>query len=466
MTEDEIMHWENGLFVEPQHFQTMQRQTIQRHVAERRLLTPFPYGVVSAQIDKETLSLSGGLRVKFKELHVVMESGLVVQQGVNATVEDLDFKDFTGGGTFTIYLLVRAWDPTQRVISDAEDGESIGNGRHAVTRYKRKWVSVPDENTGGTDDTKIPTRLIDARLIAVGPGDSKPDRTWEAMPLLQITASVPPLVKPDYAPPCFRLSGSDGLKNLVKLIDLRVAARLSFLSALSLPEKPSRIDMETLVKFQSMTMNRAALSHALRSDSLSAYEAYGLCLQLYAGLKGADISPDSVVSNYVHDNPWPAFQALFEMIIAATPESVERWRRFELTPVGPSNPYVQSCQPDLELVAQGWTCVLAVAADSAKNLDVVMIAKNIRVGSPLGLMYLEPGQFIGWKEVQEVVEPIHAPGGHTRFLLLNINQESPAWKAVMHVRTIGVRYADQTGAVPVQLSFRLYMKPPASAARG
>jgi type VI secretion system ImpJ/VasE family protein len=466
MTDDEIIHWETGLFIEPQHFQTMQRQNIQRSISERRLMMPFPYGVVKAELDAEALSLSGGSRVSFKVLHAVMESGLVVNKGQNATVADLDFKEYKGGGTYTIYLLVRGWQAAGRVISDGDDSGFPRNGTEDVTRFRRTWREVPDENTG-TDVTSVATRVIDARLVAIGEGDDTPNKaTWDAIPITQIIATDPPLQKTDYAPPCFRLSGSEGLKKLVEQIETLAAARIALMSGnLKLPEGAQTLsDVKELLKLQALTIHRSALSHALKTESLTAYDAYGLCLRLFASVCvcGSRSSPTEVVSKYKHHNPWPAFYELYERIEEALPQELTRWVYYDLVAAAPGNDLVQVCTPDLSRVAQGWSCVLAVAADSAGILDQVLQSGNIKVGAPLPLRYRDPAKFISWylPPTSVVLPTINAPGGVTRFLSLRINPNSDGWRAVVDSRQLGAFYANVGPGDARRLKFGLYLTPP------
>jgi predicted component of type VI protein secretion system len=49
------IHWYEGLFLQPQHLQAMQRDLIDRVAVERRLHLPFPYGVVESDLSRDAL---------------------------------------------------------------------------------------------------------------------------------------------------------------------------------------------------------------------------------------------------------------------------------------------------------------------------------------------------------------------------------------------------------------------------
>jgi predicted component of type VI protein secretion system len=468
MTDDEMIHWENGLFIEPQHFQAMQRQNVRRAVAERRMLTPFPYGVVEAELDQQALTLSGASKVSFKRLHVVTESGLVVHKGHNATVADLDFKDVRGGGQYTIYLVVRSWEGTGQAVRETDGLTASADAGVTVTRYQRQWREVVDENTG-TDTTRVSTRVLDARLVAVGEGDQWPDKNvWESLPVARIIAGNPPRPSREYAPPCMRLSGSDELRGVVGYIEQQAAATLSDMAAnLRLPDQnQSKSDVSELLKYQALLMHRAALSHAMLSETLSAYEAYGLCLKLLAAVLGTEVAAYDLTSKYKHEDPWPPFWDLWERFKTATERGPEPARYCDLTPK-PDNQSLHTCTVDTALVAQGWSCMLAVGGESADDLRLVIEQLgNIQIGNPAALLYNRRDLQLEYdrQPSTEVLPAINQPGGATRFYRLLINQNANGWIEVTKSRQIGVKYTDQSvGGRRVRLRFRLYLIPPARA---
>ena len=51
----QYVHWSEGQFLQPHHFQQMQRSLIETIVSERALYTPYPEGLVSIEIDEDAL---------------------------------------------------------------------------------------------------------------------------------------------------------------------------------------------------------------------------------------------------------------------------------------------------------------------------------------------------------------------------------------------------------------------------
>ena len=94
------VHWHEGLFIQPHHFQLMQRQLIEQFIGERRIAFPFPYGLIDAKISADALE---NMLVRFDRLRVVMPSGLEVRVPDGADLPPLDIRQaFQGSsGGFT-----------------------------------------------------------------------------------------------------------------------------------------------------------------------------------------------------------------------------------------------------------------------------------------------------------------------------------------------------------------------------
>src|SRR2546430_13383061 len=104
-----LVHWHEGLFIQPHHFQVMQRQLIEQSIGERRLAFPYPYGLIDAKISADALE---NMLVRFDRLRVVMPSGLEVSVPENAELPALDIKQavWSRGGCFCVSIAGPVWD--------------------------------------------------------------------------------------------------------------------------------------------------------------------------------------------------------------------------------------------------------------------------------------------------------------------------------------------------------------------
>ncbi len=158
MTTKGHVHWEEGLFLRPHHLQLMQRRAFEDLATERRLLQPYPYGVVELAVSRDELS---NLIVRFDRLRVIMPSGLYLDIDVNAELPPLDVtKPFKArSGPLAVYLGVPLWYPTR--------ANAVDVGPDADWRVKRLYrvaeIERPDENTG-ENPQPVRVRRVNARL--------------------------------------------------------------------------------------------------------------------------------------------------------------------------------------------------------------------------------------------------------------------------------------------------------------
>ncbi len=430
MLDDEQLHWGEGLFVRPQHLQAMQRQALRRHAANRHLLTPFSYGLVTAEPDVV------GSRVRFEALHAIMRDGTVVHHGRNGVVRPVEVTDV---GRVVIHLAVR-------------------NGAAGYRQHSH--AQVPDENPDG-DPVTVVGRQIDGHLIA---GEAPDPNEWESLPVLRL---VDGRVDETFVPPCFRLSASRPLRRLVADLFQRVReARDAAAAAVAGgSEAVSRGDVWLAGRHRSLSYFAAMMSHQLRDDSLTPFDAYGTCLQLLATVTAGG----PVESAFDHDDPYAPFAKLHADLVAATTVSADPPRQYDLRSLDPPLPSdLLGCHPDVDLLLAGThAAVLAVAADrpeDAEALQQLLALRNLRVAAPGALVAFQAGLLLPWQVADDSfaddLTPIHAGPGLTRFVRLTVQPTSPAWQRVRAERTLAVRYPTVTpGRKELRLRFRLYLLP-------
>src|SRR5690606_39260795 len=138
-----LVHWHEGLFLQPHHLQGMQRQMLEMIGAERRLRTPYPYGVVEANLSADSLE---NMSVQFDRLRVIMPSGVEVSVPEEADLPALDIKKAfaSGSGSFRVSLGVPIWYSGRANVVDTAAGDDWRTKR----LYRIATVTRADENTG------------------------------------------------------------------------------------------------------------------------------------------------------------------------------------------------------------------------------------------------------------------------------------------------------------------------------
>src|SRR5437016_4053204 len=133
------VHWHEGLFLQPHHLQTMQRDQAESSARERRLTWAYPYGVVDLRLSTDALE---NMLVRIDRPPAV----------------DIKRVFQASSGAFTVGLAVPLWHPSRaNTVEPASNGAGAAGGaaRRAVAdeaRIKRLYriseITRADENTG------------------------------------------------------------------------------------------------------------------------------------------------------------------------------------------------------------------------------------------------------------------------------------------------------------------------------
>lgn len=307
------VHWEEGLFLQPHHLQSMQRSFHRDLVAERRLFQPYPYGVIRMVVSTDELA---NMMLRFDHLQAIMPSGLLVDIESNAELPPLDITSAFKSGPINVSLAVPLWYPNR--------GNSVDDGPDIDWRVKRLYrvseMERPDENTG-ENPQPIRIRRTNARLLLEGEDQSD----LEVLPLLRIVHGAGedvgmPRADTDFVPACVVLDGSPVLRNIARDLANAVEA-----SRRELVEQMTRggFSVETMrgVQFEQMmrlrTLNHygATLTHLVEASGITPFEIYLQLRGLLAEL--AALRPDrdqSQVPDYNHDAPYVGFSDLSRRI--------------------------------------------------------------------------------------------------------------------------------------------------------
>ncbi len=319
------VHWHEGLFLQPQHLQAMQRQMLEQAAGDRRLAWAYPYGVIEARLSGDALE---NMLVRFDRLRVVTPGGLEVNFPDNAELPPLDIKPLfeSSSQSFTVCLGVPLWYPTR--------GNSIELGSNEDWRVKRLYrvaeVQRPDENTGENAQPVL-VRKINARLML-----ETDDRTdLEVMPLVRIAHATGkeaglPKQDPAFMPPCMVLSGWPALRDLVRDLVNQVEARRKEVviqltrGGFSI-ETVRGLQLEQLMRLTTLNRFSGRLPSMVMAPGVTPFEMYLQLRELLGEL--AALRPDRdqfEVARYDHDNPAVAFLELAQKIRKLLGEEVAK----------------------------------------------------------------------------------------------------------------------------------------------
>ena len=297
------IHWHEGLFLLPHHFQRFQRMALENVRNDRKLGWAYPYGVVDAHLSSDDLE---NMQVKFDRLHAVMPSGLVIDFPGGADLPVINFKDaFQKSGSVTVYLAAPLWSEKQ---SNCLDPEKTGDGREKIL-YKVVESTCLDENTG-ENPKPVLHRKVNARLIL-----EEDDRSdLEVIPLLRVVASTGdkvgvPKQDPAFVGPCLILNGSDLLRELVSNLNAQLQASRKELviqvnrGGFSL-DTMRGVQFEQVMRLRTLNCFGGKLESLLNAPSIPVFEYYLFVRELLGELSALHPEKDLYECDaYDHDNP-------------------------------------------------------------------------------------------------------------------------------------------------------------------
>ena len=199
------VHWYQGLFLRPQHFQAAERYTDEVTCTSQKWDNRYHYGVYEIEFSKEAI---GNHQFEVYSLKARMRDGTIVSLDLGQEPDRIDLKEaltdrkpkltadlaegFEKEETIRVNIAIPRLKMGRANVSAAEE--------QADVRYQEMTLTFQDESRGG-DDQDIQFRPLNVRLLL-----STQDCTgYEILPIAQIKrasegAAVPQLDK-DYIPP-------------------------------------------------------------------------------------------------------------------------------------------------------------------------------------------------------------------------------------------------------------------------
>jgi type VI secretion system protein ImpJ len=311
-----LIHWHEGLFLQPHHLQRMQKNIHDQVCAERKLSWGYPYGIVEARLSRDDLE---NMRIRFERLRAIMPSGQVIDYPDNAELPSLDIKAplAKSVGAFRISLGVPLWHNTRPNTLNNAGGELDSR---AKLLYRVAEMEYTDENSG-ENPKPVQVRKVNARLML----EHEDPSDMELLPLMRIMRATGedvglPRQDPEYVPACFLLSGSPVLRELVRDLVSQVEASRKEL-VVQVARGGFSLDTMRGVQFEQLmrlsTLNRFSgrLPSLVLAPNVSPFEMYLELRELLGEL--AALHPDRdefEAAAYDHDNPLPVFKELSSKI--------------------------------------------------------------------------------------------------------------------------------------------------------
>jgi type VI secretion system protein ImpJ len=320
------VHWEQGQFLQPHHFQRMQRALLQQFSEVRRLTWPYAHGVIRLKVAESDLALGF---VRLLRLHAIIgQSGTEVNYGDedpardNAALTPLNINPALkhGSGDLVVCLGLPRWSDRSPNIASSEQK------RQAENRiYWTRTESQADENTG-THERTLRVRVFNARLVLAA--EAERDGDLELLPLLRVlrpTGNSPARFDPQFVPASLVLQSSPVIHELAQdLVHRAEEVRRALVFELTREgplnwENLRGIELERMLRLRSLNgfSNRAApLVGAGTTTTLTMFQELSFLLGELAALQPHNDS-DLACPAFDHEDPFTCFAELSKKLLLA-----------------------------------------------------------------------------------------------------------------------------------------------------
>jgi type VI secretion system protein ImpJ len=394
-----------------------------------------------------------------------MPSGFEVNVPDNTNLPSLDIKEAfaSTGGSLTISLGVPVWYPSRgNVIEKGDDQDWRAKRTYRVAEIERS-----DENTGENPQPVL-IRQINARLLL-----EKDDRSdLDVLPLLRITHAAGedvglPRRDPTYIPPCFVVSGSSVLRELLQDLTSQVLASRNELvvqvnrGGFSI-ENMRGVQFEQMLRLRTLNRFGAQLSSLVRIPSgVAPFQMYLMLRQLLAEL--AALRPDRdqfEVVEYDHDNLAVAFNELSTRIRGLLKGVVRaKFMKLAFTMDQEQKIFVAALTEEALSVPNEYFLAIKTKRDPSELAKLVLDRDKFKMMP----QSLANQRIFGVQLAQELYPPVELPAqvGLHYFRVMR-GESARLWERIQQERTIAVRWP---GVETSDFEITLYMTVPDTEAR-
>lgn len=441
------IHWQEGLFLQPHHFQWQDLYLQSQIDPLNRYLIPSFWGTGRIAIHEEALSnyvfdvLSGEFR--FRDMTHAIYPG-------NAVLESREFEKAwkDKGRPFNVYLGIRKLSHTGKNVSDPRDFESFSI---IPTRYAAEYNAeyLPDLYLGGDEQ---PVERICYILKLLWEDEKNSIGDYEIIPIARLeNRKGEVVIMPDYIPPVLSISSSYVLMHHIKTIFELITSAANRLEAYKKDRGVHTAEFGTkdmVFLFSLRTLNRFSplLRHMLgKAGSVHPWSVYGLLCQLIGELSTfsceinlVNISEDSpyYLPDYDHNRLTQCFNRCRTILsrliddISSEPEYVVKFAE---------NGQHFSTEFPPNLVHGRKRFYLVVETESAQDQVIAELENQVKVSSPKQLSRLITHSLRGI-ELKHIANPPPELPRRNMAVYFSINHKNHLWANVLEEQALAISW--------------------------
>ncbi|MDR0554227.1 MAG: type VI secretion system baseplate subunit TssK, partial [Treponema sp.] len=301
---EQLLHWNDGQFLQPHHFQYFQRQIMDYLSGGRAFSLPYPWGLVDFEIDGDALA---GARVVVKRFSAIMKDGTAISMPGNCLLSPLDLGEILdkNPAEITVYAALPLWSELQ---ANLVENTTAPENRRFIPHKQR----ARDENSGDNEITLI-TRLMNARLTT----DFDDNKDMTLLPLARLSVLSHDKtrraleVNENFFPPSITLGSGSPLRGLIEglIADIRRCrdkAQDDLVSLNFKNEQLSGYNAYTVLRLKTLNVYEQRLSSLLGAGNVPPFDLYLELTSLLSELMAYDpVNSVREIRRYDHDDSAP-----------------------------------------------------------------------------------------------------------------------------------------------------------------
>ncbi len=310
---EELLHWIDGQFLQPHHFQYFQRQNLAFMQNNRVLSIPYPWGLIDFEVDEDSLAAG---RLVVRRFSAIMGDGTALSMPGNCLLSPLDLTETlkANPNEITVYIALPHWSEFEANM--AEDGVSAER-----RRFLPQKKQLRDENTGDNEIILI-TRRLNAWLTT----DLADNKDAVIMPVLKLNVLSHDKeeraleINEKYFPPYIIFSAEGALYGIIQglLADLRRCRNkaIDILTGLNYKNDDlSGRNAYTVLRLKTLNLYEQRITSLTASGSISPYHLYLELSSLLSELMAYDpVNSIQGIKPYNHDDCAPVFLEIIKDI--------------------------------------------------------------------------------------------------------------------------------------------------------
>lgn len=451
--EQQQVYWYSGLYLQPQHLQSVDLHHSHMLAIQRQLSQPWNVGLIQFDINQDTLI---DFSLNIENLKMILPSGYYLEYPGNCVIEPRQFRDLwkQREKPFTLWLTLRRFDPLHPNVS-------IGTST--------RWINYTEDSVmkdvyhDGPEST-VPRIAFNVRILSDEEKETAVD--CESIPLLRLLYDNDRVIlDSNFCPPSVTLSASQELKRTLDGILAEVRSRAYKFEEFKRPGSfSSKIDnADNITKLLTMrSLNRLLplLELYYKTPYIHPWTIYGLLVQLVGELSsfndmcsfnGEWSDGKYLLKSYDHYNLIDCFNSIKKILVMLLNSlSLEDNTYITLTP--DSNRIFSS---DLLTLREKNSNEIFLLLRSEKiELYKEYFAENsgFKLSTRLGMASLIQHSLSGVTASWSYPSPPGAPNRKDSYYF-RINQNQDGWKNIIEQKNIAFYWTDAPDDLQVQLIF-------------